>query len=169
MTNDWKTAPLSELIAHIVEAHHAYCRREMIHLQQMFRTTKGAAKLDAPFQQLCAALSQHLAKEEMILFPLIAKFDAAQREHTPPPQPAFGSMGNPIRMMVLEHGEAEKLLAQMRTDSGGFAAPADADAALTELFITLRAFDADMNAHIDLEDNALFPRAIALEQQLLGG
>ncbi|MGH9488843.1 MAG: hemerythrin domain-containing protein [Terriglobales bacterium] len=166
---DWKTAPLPELMTHIVEAHHAFCRREMARLNGLFPAAAGEGKLAAAFQQLCAALSQHLAKEEMVLFPLIAGFAAAQREHTRPPQPSFGSVANPIRMMVLEHGEAEKLLAQMRVESNGFAAPARATEAVQQLYAGLRAFDEDMTVHVQLEDTALFPRAIALEQELLGG
>lgn len=171
MTNDWKNAPLPELMTHIVSTHHAYCRKEMVRMQALFVAARGGggAKLAADFATLCQALSQHLAKEEMMLFPLIAKFAAAQREHTPPPQPAFGSVGNPIRMMVLEHGEAEKLLEQMRAETGGFAAPAEATEEVRGLYAGLKAFDEDMKIHVELEDTALFPRAIALEQELLGG
>lgn len=169
MTADWKAAPLTELMSHIVEAHHGFCRREMVRLQRQFTATPAARKLEPEFQQLCGALAQHLAKEEMILFPLIARFEAARHEHTAPPQPAFGSVANPIRMMVLEHSEAEKLLQKMRSESGGFEPPAGAPADLRTLYEGLRAFDADMKTHVELEDTVLFPRAIALEQELLGG
>lgn len=169
MSPDWKSAPLADLIAHIVETHHAFCRKEMVHINGRFAAVPGAAGLQAGFQTLCGALSQHLAKEEMVLFPLIARFAAAQREHTPPPQPAFGSVDNPIRMMVLEHGEAEKLLAGMRAATHGFTAPAGASAPLAGLYAALAAFDEDMKVHVELEDTVLFPRAIALERELLAG
>ncbi|MGH9476281.1 MAG: hemerythrin domain-containing protein [Terriglobales bacterium] len=168
MTRDWKNAPLTELMSHIVGAHHTFCRGEMVRINALLPAAAGTARLAAAFQQLCTALSQHLAKEEMILFPLIARFDAARRDHTPPPQPSFGSMDNPIRMMMLEHGEAEKILAQLRADSGGFVPPGDASAAVRALYEALLAFDEDMKIHVELEDTALFPRALALEQELLG-
>lgn len=168
MNQDWNTTPLPELMEHIVATHHAYCRREMASLLEQLHTTPVPAALRADFQQMCAALAQHLAKEELVLFPLIARFEAARRDGTSPPQPSFGSVANPIRMMVMEHGEAEKMLARMRAETGGFAAPAGATAAVQAVYDGLRGFDADMKRHVQLEDENLFPRAVALEQELLG-
>ncbi|HVA62263.1 MAG TPA: hemerythrin domain-containing protein [Terriglobales bacterium] len=172
MSTPWHNAPLPALADHIVQAHHAFCRREMARLTGLFQAAAhdadtGLSRLQASFQRLCRALEQHLLKEETVLFPLIAQIDAAHRDHTPPPRPSFGGVANPIRMMVLEHDEAAAVLAQMRQATGNFQPPADASPAYQELCAGLRAFDEDMRQHVALEDQVLFPRAVAAEQEAL--
>jgi iron-sulfur cluster repair protein YtfE (RIC family) len=44
------------------------------------------------------------------------------------------------------------------------ATPADACISNQTLYKTLTAFEADLHQHIHLENNILFPRAIAMEQ-----
>jgi len=46
----------------------------------------------------------------------------------------------------------------------GYAAPADACISYQTLYRTLTVFEADLHQHIQLENNLLFPRAIATEQ-----
>jgi regulator of cell morphogenesis and NO signaling len=46
-----------------------------------------------------------------------------------------------------------------------FTPPADADPGLVRFYSALDVFEDDMQAHIELEDNVLFPRALELEAQ----
>lgn len=170
---DVEAMSLTDLTRHVVETHHVFCRREQVRLAALFRAAleEGGGsdaeirRLQGSFQRLSAALTQHLRKEEDIVFPLIAQIEISLRDRTPPPQPSFGSVGNPIRMLVLEHDEAEAVLRQMRESSRGFETPAGAAPACRELFSALRGFDADMTRHAGIEDRVLFPRAIAAEQE----
>lgn len=168
---DPSQATLTELAAHIVATHHAYCRRELPLIAQELRAARQAAddaelrRLEAGFQHLSAALGRHFAKEEDLLFPLIAAIDTSVSQHTPPPRNTFGSVGNPIRMMTLEHDEAEVLLAKLRQTTRAFQPPEGASAPIAALYARLRAFDADMQRHVELEDKFLFPRAIHAEQE----
>jgi regulator of cell morphogenesis and NO signaling len=52
----------------------------------------------------------------------------------------------------------------MRDASGGYKAPADACVSFQTLYKALADFEADLHQHIHLENNILFPRAIALEK-----
>jgi regulator of cell morphogenesis and NO signaling len=173
---DWAQRSLAELATHIVAVHHGYCRRELPRLSELFaeavKESGGRyatlADLLAGFRRVSRALGSHLLKEESILFPLIERIEAAQEAHTPPPTLCFGSVGNPIRMMVLEHSEAEVELQKMRVATRGFQPPEGAGPKLMELCRTLRAFDDDMTRHVELEDQSLFPRAVAAEQKALG-
>ena len=173
MTRDWTQASLAELAAHIVATHHDSCREQLArlpaelaaaaadghHRDPLLLTLKGA------FQRFSGALTSHLLKEETVLFPLIERIEAAWRDGTPPPAPSFGSVANPIRMMILEHGEAENVLGQMRAVSSGFQAPDGAGPRVRQLCHTLQAFDADLALHVELEDKILFPRAVAIEKE----
>lgn len=174
---DPATAALPALAAHIVATHHAFCRSELPALIAALRAAIPQARPEeAPelrqllggFDNIAGALLQHLMKEETLLFPLITAIDTALRRHAPPPRSTFGSVGNPIRMMVLEHSEAEVLLAKLRQTTHGFQAPAGATPATAALYERVRAFDADMQRHVELEDKFLFPRAIAVEKEAAG-
>ena len=68
-------------------------------------------------------------------------------------------------MMILEHGEAETALEQMRAASNGFQAPGGAGPRVQELCRALQAFD---TRHVELEDKILFPRAVAMEKEAAG-
>ncbi|MGN6591977.1 MAG: hemerythrin domain-containing protein [Terriglobales bacterium] len=176
-TPDWSHSSLATLAAHIVATHHVYCREQLPRLEGLFAEAAAESGgryaalpgLDKSFRRLAGALTAHLMKEESVLFPLIERIEAAQRGRTPPPQSSFGSVGNPIRMMVLEHSEAEAVLAQMRAATDGFRPPADAGPRMQELCRALQAFDADMARHVELEDKFLFPRAIAAEEMAQRG
>ena len=176
MTRDWNQASLAELVAHIVAVHHGLCREQLVRLAAELAAAAAETARQAPslvrvtvgFQRLSRELTGHLAKEETVLFPLIERIETARRNGTPPPVPSFGSIANPIRMMILEHGEAERALEQMRTASNGFQAPDGAGPRVQELCRALQAFDADLARHVELEDKILFPRAVAMEREAAG-
>jgi len=76
----------------------------------------------------------------------------------------FGSVRNPIHMMEMEHDAAGGITGQIREISGGYAVPEDGCVSYQALYHGLREFEQDLHQHIHLENNILFPRAIALEE-----
>jgi len=63
-----------------------------------------------------------------------------------------------------EHHSAGNALGEMRKAGSDFRAPADACASYRTLYKALAACEADLHQHIHLENNILFPRAIAMEK-----
>jgi len=51
----------------------------------------------------------------------------------------------------------------MREASSDYAAPSDACISYQTLYQALDAFEKDLHRHIHLENNILFPRAVAME------
>jgi regulator of cell morphogenesis and NO signaling len=105
----------------------------------------------------------HMMKEEMVLFPYIVRMEEAVIQREPVLPPPFGSVGNPIHMMESEHESAGKALRAMREASQGYAPPPDVCVSYQTLYQALAGFEADLHQHIHLENNILFPRAIAME------
>jgi len=105
-----------------------------------------------------------MMKEERILFPYIEQLEAAVSESHPLPSCMFGSVQNPVRMMMIEHDDAGNALREMRAVTNSYALPADACASYQELYRALPAFEADLHEHIHLENNILFPRTIEMEE-----
>jgi regulator of cell morphogenesis and NO signaling len=169
---DWQAEPLSELLAHIQSTHHGYTREEIARLGPLFDkvcAVHGGNHPELPhlremFNGLAGELTTHLMKEEMVLFPYILRMEEAVVAKEPVLPPPFGSVRNPVAMMMNEHDGAGRALRDMRQISGGYAAPPDACVSFQTLYRELAAFEADLHQHIHLENNVLFPRAIEMER-----
>jgi len=122
------------------------------------------AEIRTTFAGLAQELTTHMMKEEMVLFPYIVRMEEAVIQHEPVLPPPFGSVQNPISMMEHEHQSAGNALGAMREASGGYTPPTDACISYQTLYKTLSEFEADLHQHIHLENNILFPRAIAMEK-----
>ncbi len=166
-SRDWNSAPLPELVDHIVNKHHAYVKSEIPRLTALLAKVVGVHGKNHPeleqvrssFAELAAELNGHLQKEEMILFPYVKKMASGASEPS-----CFGTVQNPIRMMMFEHDNAGAKLREMREATRNYTLPADSCFSYGTLFSALVEFEADLHQHIHLENNILFPRAIALER-----
>ncbi|MNT11953.1 Iron-sulfur cluster repair protein YtfE [compost metagenome] len=114
----------------------------------------------------CAGeLAQHMKKEELILFPFIKKMVKASLTDELIEQPHFGTVENPIAMMMHEHdaeGERFRKIALLTND---YTPPADACNTYRVTFAMLAEFEEDLHKHIHLENNILFPAAAVLEKK----
>jgi regulator of cell morphogenesis and NO signaling len=172
---DFTQSTPSELIRHIVHTHHAYVRSELPRLLPM--AGKVAAKhgpahpeyiqIEAQLQQLASELTSHLSKEEIILFPYIEALEKSRNGVGSAPHACFPTVQSPIQAMMNEHEAAGALLEQMRASTQGFAPPAGACPTLVGLLDGIDAFEKDLHRHVHLENNLLFPQAIAMEKEVL--
>ena len=162
------------LVTHIVSQHHAYVRRAIPSIQTHLAKVIGAhgarhpelSAVAANFNHVADDLMRHLVKEEQVLFPYIrAIAESVERGEAPPPD-VFGTVQNPIRMLETEHQEAGDELAMIRTSTANYEPPEDACTTYRLVYAELREFERDLHRHVHLENNVLFPRAIALEAQV---
>ena len=172
-TAEWQTGSLSALIAHIVGKHHAYVKTEVPRLDQLLAKVCSVHGQNHPelnairekFAGLGQELSMHLMKEENILFPYIVEMEKAHSSLQPIRRPMFGTVQNPVHMMIMEHDSAGDALRSIRQLSADFAAPDDACISYRTLYSALQEFEGDLHQHIHLENNILFPRAVAMESR----
>jgi regulator of cell morphogenesis and NO signaling len=171
---DFASGTLTELVEHIVGTHHSYVKQELPRLQQLLNkvvSVHGKAHLELGsiqqvFQGMSAELTSHMMKEEHILFPYIVALENAVSHGRPAPRPAFGTVSNPVHMMELEHDSAGAALKEISTLSSNYEPPEGACFSYRTLYTALKEFEADLHQHIHLENNILFPRAIAMESSL---
>ena len=169
---NWQTEPLAELIAHIESTHHKYTREEMARLIPLLdkvcsvhgRNHAELQTVRSSFQGLVQELTTHMMKEKRVLFPYIVRMEEAVIQKEPILAPPFGSVQNPVSMMEHEHESAGNALRAMREASCGYTPPGDACISYQTLYKALADFEADLHQHIHLENNVLFPRAIATEK-----
>lgn len=173
---DFENETLDELIEHIVGTHHTYVKQELPRLQKLLHKVvsvhgKAHPELDRIrelFQRMAAELTSHMMKEERILFPYIVAMEDAVKNRRPKPRPAFGTVSNPIHMMELEHDSAGAALREIAALSSNYEPPEGACFSYRTLYTALKEFEADLHQHVHLENNLLFPRAIAMEQDVEG-
>ena len=153
----WDRAPLEELIDHILSAYHEPLSEELPRLEALARKVVGVHGGRDPkmfedlldtFLALKAELEQHMMKEEQILFPLIRSGRG---------QLAAG----PIEVMEAEHSSAGAALLHLRALTGAYHPPAEACTSWKALWHGLAALESSLHQHIHLENNILFPRALA--------
>jgi len=153
----WDAEPLDALINHILEAYHVPLYTELPRLEQMARKVydvhgpKDRERLNA-IKNLVIALKDdldpHMVKEERVLFPWIKSGQGA-------------SAGAPVRMMLAEHDAVGEMLVQLRELTHDYAIPEGACATWTALWQGLQWLERELHEHIHLENNVLFPRALA--------
>ena len=170
-TKDWTKETVTHLTEHIVATHHAYCKGELPRLSGLAMkvvkvhggTNPELALIRARLAELAEELTDHLAEEEVVVFPMIVKLEAEKVSASVEPAESRVSVGNPLALLIQEHDHAGVLLAEIRSLSRDFNAPEYACTTYHAFFEGLKEFERDLHRHVHLENNILFPRAIELE------
>jgi regulator of cell morphogenesis and NO signaling len=165
---------LGALTRYIMTTHHLYVREmgpQISAWLEKLTQRHGArhpelTQVRQAFDELSNELFSHMMKEENILFPYIDALAAAARSSGTPPRSAFGTILNPIRVMETEHQHAGDVLERLQQLTHGYQPPADGCTTYRLCYRELARFQADLHRHVHLENNVLFPRAIALEDSL---
>jgi regulator of cell morphogenesis and NO signaling len=172
-----ETKGVSELIDYILEKHHVFTKAEITRLSALMekvRRKHGETHpelflLQNELIRLCDDLTPHMQKEETVLFPFIKNLEMALTGDLSTPRPPFGTVKNPIRMMMTEHDTDGEILRKMREITNDYAVPETACTSFRALYFGLEALEKDLHRHIHLENNILFPQAVKLEQKVLFG
>ena len=161
---------LAELAHHIVDQHHARVREQLpafretvVHALRVDRSLDARQRRSAErlLQQFCVETENHLRKEEVVLFPLIVRLEAAVTAGGQPPRYPFGSLADLIGIMAEEHRLTDHQLDRLcEAVEQGCHREADIWAEARRL---LAEVVADMRVHTRIEDDILFDRTIRLE------
>jgi regulator of cell morphogenesis and NO signaling len=152
----WDERPLPELVDHILARYHAPLREELGRLLAMAEKVERVhhEKPHAPhglakhLRQVVDAVEDHLQKEEQILFPAI--------------QAGHGqSLSMPVHVMEQEHDDHGASLRRTRALTRDLTPPQDACTTWRALYLGLEELERELMDHIHLENNVLFPRALA--------
>lgn len=120
------------------------------------------------FEQGAGELMAHMKKEEFILFPYIRRLTMSKKENLPLGTAPFGSVENPIQMMMKEHDTEGERFRKISELSHNYNPPKDGCNTYMVSYALLKEFEADLHMHIHLENNILFPKAISLAKSFPG-
>jgi regulator of cell morphogenesis and NO signaling len=152
----WDERPLAELADHIQGTYHRRLREELPELVALAEKVENrhAEKPSCPrglrehLEHVHLAVLDHLAKEEMVLFPMIRS--------------GRGRLaGGPIHVMESEHVDHAESLQKTRELTANLTLPEEACPTWRALYLRLGALEAELMEHIHLENNVLFRRVLA--------
>lgn len=158
LEKDWRVAPLGEIIDFIVTRYHNKHRAQLPELilqakkiEHVHREKPNVPNgLSSRLIVLFEELSSHMMKEENVLFPMIKSGLGSQAEA-------------PINVMEQEHDDAGQIVAEIKVITKNVTPPPEACTTWRVLYQGINEFIDDLMNHISLENNLLFPRALAGE------
>lgn len=170
---DWRVASLAALTRHIQCRYHEPLYEELPRLAELFAEVlwqHGEAHVDLlvplsdAFHVMANEVLNHLRKEEAVLFPAIVALEAAVAARDGLNHGDWTWIRQPLLTLKMEHAFAAAKLRTMRHRTGGYTPPDGASAAFRELFQGLERLERDLSEHMAIENEILFPRAVALAQ-----
>ncbi|OMQ13588.1 iron-sulfur cluster repair di-iron protein [[Flexibacter] sp. ATCC 35103] len=170
---DFNSWPLDLLVDYIEKTHHRYVEDKSIILKQFLDKlckVHGDAhpelfRINELFTAGIGELAQHMKKEELMLFPFIKRMVKTKEEHGILTQPSFGTVSNPIAMMMQEHDNEGDRFREIASITNNYTAPSDGCTTYKVTFAMLKEFEEDLHKHIHLENNILFNKAVVLEEE----
>lgn len=172
---DYNFWPLDLLADYVEKKHHRYVEERIpLLLQYLNKLCKvhGEAhpelfEITQLFTETAGELTAHMKKEELILFPYIRKMLKTSQNGSPVLNaPHFGSVRNPIKMMMEEHENEGERFEKIAEISSNYNPPSDACSTYRVTFSLLDEFEKDLHKHIHLENNILFPKSILFEEKM---
>jgi len=170
--HEWRTDFLIDFISNI---HHSYLYRELPSLAAELQSFSMSHRKKYPnmewvvelLDKLSSVLMMHNRHEDEIIFPYIKQIDSAFRR-----KEAYGNLfvrtlRKPLDIIEREHIRIQESLSSLLTMTNHFTIPEKACTSYQVLYHKLEEFYDNLIQHKFLEHNILFPRAIAIEQQLL--
>jgi regulator of cell morphogenesis and NO signaling len=159
---DWRQEPLHALTAHIVTTYHDRLREDLPRLETLAAKAAHAhaarssafALIRDVISELATGLLDHMRKEELILFPTIEAIEQGDQSRS-------AWLAQPIAVMEQEHDHAGALLTELRTVTNHYTVPEWGCATVRALYHGLDELESSMHMHVHLENNILFPRAMA--------
>jgi regulator of cell morphogenesis and NO signaling len=155
----WTSSDSDTIIDHVISNYHRVSEEELANLSPYVTKVSRVHGDNHPellkvyelFYEFKKELTEHMAKEEAIVFPLIKKL-------------ADGTVDNreeAIAMIVeleKEHDHAGEILREIRAVTADFALPLDACGTYRLVYARLEALEGLTFMHVHLENNILFPR-----------
>lgn len=166
-TIPFETWDLDLLVDYVLKFHHRNTRKYGYELlDRLNALAANHPELDRVvdhFRNSIADLDLHCQKEENVLYPFILElFNASElgQQHA---QFHCGSIQYPINAMMADHGDETERHKRIEELTNGYTAPEGAEPEYVKAIEDLHRFRDYLLEHIYLEDEIIFPRALALE------
>ncbi|MFZ5351658.1 MAG: iron-sulfur cluster repair di-iron protein [Bacillota bacterium] len=159
---DWNKAAYSELVEHIVKAHHSYLLRELPIIAELTdkieevhgRQHEELHRVNSLFRVMKHELEEHMIKEEEIVFPQILEYERTKS------QEALNRALQVVIELENEHEAAGDILKELRRITYQFSPPQGGCTTYCLTYKKLEELETDIFQHIHLENNILHQRLL---------
>jgi regulator of cell morphogenesis and NO signaling len=163
---DFNSMTLTALSDYIVRVFHSYVKLNSPQIFSYLLRVAGKHGDRYPhmkevygiFEQVKDEMEQHMFQEESILFPRIKQLEMPDKNKITD----IDALLAPIDLMEAEHDAAGEMMARIRQLTNNYQPPQDACTTHRLTLASLKAYEEDLHNHVHLENNILFPKAIAL-------
>lgn len=171
--NEWHIDFLTD---YIVNVHHDYLRKALPQLLDYVnrfadghRSKYGYLdELQKTVVQLHRVFMPHLQQEEEIIFPYIRQIGHAYYSRESYASLLVRTLRKPVeQIMANEHETTYRLIQRLRELTDNYTTPPNPCLSHRVTFAKLKEVDNDLVQHLRLENEILFPRAVAMERELL--
>jgi regulator of cell morphogenesis and NO signaling len=175
-TTDFSNWSINFLTDYIVNIHHEYLKKALPQLlDYIIRFAEGHRKkfayLDEAQQivnQLIRYMMPHLQQEEEVIFPYIRRIAHAYSSKESYASLLVRTLRKPVEdIMHHEHAMVLKSILRLRTLTDNYTTPENSCISHKVTFHKMKEVDNDLAQHMHLENEILFPKAIAMEKELL--
>jgi len=123
--------------------------------------------IDEKFVDFKHKITDHCEKEDKILFPYMRKLYELRRDKIFANTSSKDSfIKKPIQLLEAEHAQACTVLSDIKKITQKFSIPLNAPQEYVKLMEHLNEFEKEFHLHLHIENNILFPKVIALEEQM---
>lgn len=169
---DFKSWPMDLIADYVEKTHHKYVLKAIKELTPYLKkvckvhgdTNPELHDVAQLFFDSATELTSHMEKEEGVLFPHVRKLQKQVDEGGTMEAPEFGTVRNPIKMMMAEHEAEGDRFEEIAKITNNYTPPEHACNTYRVTYALLQEFEDDLHRHIHLENNILFPKAVEVEE-----
>ena len=170
---DWD---IDFLINYLINIHHRYLKKSLPETQQLLKEfaqehTKKVPyleELEKQFDLLIQQLLSSMEREEEVLFPYIRQIAHAHRHKESYAALLVRTLRKPVEETMFKgHEIVTNIILSIRKLTNQYTTPENVCISHKVVIAKLRELDNDLMQHLYLEQSVLFPRATAIEKELL--
>jgi regulator of cell morphogenesis and NO signaling len=163
--------PIELIIEYLKHAHFVFVKRTLPYLGRLidsFHPAPGpylaiGKDLQLLYPLLLEDFIHHIYEEEDTLFTYILQLDRAQQGVFHPARLFYTMEKNSIHRFAVDHEAHEDEMAGIRSITHNYQLEATAPLHLKIIYAEMQAFEESLMRHASIENNILFPKAMALE------
>jgi regulator of cell morphogenesis and NO signaling len=170
---NWK---IDFLIDYIINVHHSYLKKSLPQMQQLLsefakehvKKFPYLVELEKKFDLLIKQLLPSIQREEEVIFPYIRQIAHAHQHKEPYAALFVRTMRKPVEETMFKgHEIVSEIILSIRTLTNTYTTPENVCISHKVVIAKLKELDNDLMQHLYLEQSVLFPRAMAIEKEVL--